>query len=282
MPHNPGLHRWLNRLLLVLFLVQMLMPIAGLVVFSTQDDKGHFSLAVYARLFANQGFQHAFERSAVISLLTVILSIVLLTPPIWYAYMHHPRILRFLTAVSYLPFVLPAVVLGLGYVQFFSNPPLALAGTPDLLPFAFTLLAMPFYLQAVLNRLQFMDAKTFQEAAESLGSSTWQSWLLVHLPLLRPGIINGSVLVFSMSMGEFAITQLTTGGSFISLPIALQVAFGNDPVGGSAMAVLVFAIAAAAVFVVLVGNPLSRVRRARTAVALEAGPSGLNRTKRGA
>lgn len=256
------LHKLAVRALLTLFLTQMLLPIVGLVSFSTQGEPGHPSLAAYTQLFSDAQFQHALARSLVISLVTVVLSIVLLTPPVWYAYMHHPRILRFLGAVSYLPFILPAVVLGLGYVQFFSNPPLALAGTPDLLPFAFTLLAMPFYLQAVLNRLQFMDARTFHEAAQSLGSSLWQSWLRVHLPLLRPGIINGSALVFSMSMGEFAITQLTTGGSFISLPIALQVAFGNNPVAGSAMAVLVFAIAALAVFVVLAGGSLSKSRPA--------------------
>lgn len=276
-------HKLLVRFFLALFLIQMLLPIVGLVMFSTQDGKGHATLAVYTRLFSDQGFQQALERSAVISLLTVVLSIVLLTPPIWYAYMHHPRVLRVLTGISYLPFVLPAVVLGLGYVQFFSNPPLALAGTPTLLPFAFTLLAMPFYLQAVLNRLQFMDAKTFQEASESLGGSLWQSWVRVHLPLLRPGIINGSALVFSMSMGEFAITQLTTGGSFISLPIALQVAFGNDPVGGSAMAVVVFAIAALAVFAVLAGGSLTKVRPAKqTPASTGDGNMPLNESRKGA
>lgn len=254
------LHKSLVRIVFVLFLLQMLIPIVGLVVFSTTDN-GHLSFAVYGRLFADPEFQHALERSAVISALTVLLSAALLTPPIWSAYMHHPRLLRLLTGLSYLPFVLPAVVLGLGYVQFFSDPPFALAGTPDLLPFAFTLLSMPFFIQAVLNRLQFMDAKTYQEAAQSLGSSTWYAWFKIHLPLLRPGIINGAALVFSMSMGEFTITQLTTGGSFITLPISLQVAFGNDAVSGSAMAVLVFAIAAIAVFLVLGGAPVRKKQR---------------------
>ncbi|MCL6547558.1 MAG: ABC transporter permease subunit [Alicyclobacillus sp.] len=251
--------KWMARVVLFLFLVQMMLPIIGLLVFSA-DDGGRASVTGYAKLFADSGFQQALLRSLVISALTVLLCIVLVTPPVWYAYMYHPRLLRLLEGVSFISFVIPAVVLGLGYVQFFSDPPFALAGTPDLLPFAFSLLAMPFYIQAVLNRLRFYDARTYHDAAQSLGSGSVSAWWRIQLPLMKPGIVNGSVLVFSMAMGEFTITQLTTGGSYITLPIYLQVMFDNNPVLGAALAVIVFAIAAVGVFLVL--GTIPRARRA--------------------
>ncbi len=242
--------KWVGRVILVLFCVQMLVPVFGLVLF-TITGGGPASLAPYAQLFSDPAFWSASLQSLVISLLGVALAIVLLTPSVWYAYMYHPRWLRVIEGLSFISFVLPAVVLGLAYVQFFSNPPLALAGTPTLLPFAFTLLGMPYYVQALLNRLRLMDAKTFHDAARSLGSSTLRSLLQIQAPLLRSGILNGSILVFSMGAGEFTITDLTTGGSYTTLPIYIQVAFQNNPLEGSAMAVFSLVISALLVFIAL-------------------------------
>lgn len=244
------MHRWIVRVILFLFLVQMLFPVFGLVLF-TMTGGGETSLAPYTQLFQDSAFWSASLQSLIISLLSVVLAIVLLTPAVWYAYMYYPRFLRVLEGLSFVSFVLPAVVLGLAYVQFFSSPPIALAGTPALLPFAFTLLGMPYYIQALLNRLRLMDAKTFHDAARSLGSSPLRSLLQIQAPLLRTGILNGAILVFSMGAGEFTITDLTTGGSYTTLPIYIQVVFQNNPLEGSAMAVFSMVISALLVFIAL-------------------------------
>jgi putative spermidine/putrescine transport system permease protein len=239
----------------------MLIPLLGLVSF-TLEDKGHISFDAYSKLFTDHDFGQAVLRSIVISVLSVLFSIVLLTPTVWYAYLRYPRFLKVIEGLSFIPFVLPGVVLGLGYVQFFSDGPLALAGTPDLLPFAYTLLAMPYYIQALLNRLRMVDAKTFHDAAQSLGSSNFRAWWRVQVPLLKPGILNGSVLVFTISMGEFAITQLTTGGSYMTLPIYLQMSFQDNPVQGSAMALFSLLISVASVFITL--GTLSRGKKVKS------------------
>lgn len=238
----------------------MLLPIAGLVVFSVTGS-GRPSLATYAGVFADPSFQAALLSSLAISALSVLLCIVLLTPTVWYAYLHYPRLLTWVEGLSFIPFVLPPVVLGLGYVQFFSAPPLPLAGTPDLLPFAFTLLGMPYYVQSLLSRMRLVDVRTFHDAAQSLGSSGLMSLLRIQIPILRPGILSGAAIVFSIGMGEFAITQLTTGGSYVTLPIYLQVMFQNNPVIGSAVAVLSLVVA-----ILGVGATLSSVSHRRRAV----------------
>ena len=186
--------KWFGRIVLALFSLQMIVPVFGLVLF-TITGGGATSLVPYWQLFQDSSFWMASLQSLVISLFAVTLAIVLLTPSVWYAYMYHPRLLRIIEGLSFISFVLPAVVLGLAYVQFFSNPPFALAGTPALLPFAFTLLGMPYYVQAVLNRLRLMDARIFHDAAKSLGSSTLRSLLQIQAPLLRPGILNGAILL---------------------------------------------------------------------------------------
>lgn len=252
------MHKWLLRILLFLFVLQMVLPVMGLIVFTIANG-GHPSLLSYQQLFSDPAFWSACVRSLTMSVLSVLLAIVLLTPPVWYAFMYFPRLLRVLEGVSFASFVLPAVVLGLAYVQFFSSGPLALAGTPALLPFAFTLLGMPYYVQAVLNRLRLMDARTFHDAACSLGCSTFRSLWSIQVPLLKSGILNGAILVFSMGAGEFTITQLTTGGSYVTLPIYINVVFQNNPLVGGAMAVFSILISAALVFIAL--GVLGRTRR---------------------
>lgn len=244
------LHKWVTRLILTLFIVTAAVPVVGLVIFSI-DNEGLVQWQSYTSLIADPTFQQSLVRSLEISLLSVALTILMITPPVWYGFLYSPRMLRLVEALSFIPFVLPAVVLGLAYVQFFSNPPLDLAGTPTLLPFAFSLFGMPYYIQSVLNRLRLMEARQFHEAAQSLGSSAAASFWKVQFPLLLPGVLVGSVLVFSIGMGEFTITQLTTGGSFMTLPIYLQVNFTNNPLSGAAMAVIAMLIAIIGVFAAL-------------------------------
>lgn len=252
-------HSMLSRVIIGLFLLSVAIPLVGLVVFTMTSAASPF--AAYRSLAADPQFISAILQSFLMGFLSVVLSIVLLTPPLWYAYLHHPRMVKVIEASSFISFVLPAVVLGLGYVQFFSSNPVALAGTPDLLPFAMTLLGMPFYVQAILNRLRHADAKVFHDAAQSLGAGTFTSLVRVQFPLLKAGVLNGSVLVFTVSLGEFTITQLTTGGSYVTLPIYMQEMFQANPTEASAMAVVGLFITASAVFLAL--GVLSRKRRVK-------------------
>ncbi|KUO94667.1 ABC transporter permease [Ferroacidibacillus organovorans] len=244
------LHKLLTRAILAVFLIGMVIPVLGLLIFSI-DNQGLFTLQNYSALFSDPSFQQALVNSIGISLTSVALAIVLFTPPLWYGYLFNPRMMRVMEGLSFITFVLPAVVLGLAYVQFFSNPPFALAGTPTLLPFAFALFGMPYYIQAVLNRLRHTDVRIYHEAVQSLGGSAWTSFWRIQFQAMAPGILIGSILVFSIGMGEFTITQLTTGGSFMTLPIYLQVGFQNNPLTGAAMAVIGMGIAIGGVFVTL-------------------------------
>ncbi len=235
--------KWIYRIVIVLFLTQVLVPFVGLVQFSIQGAGTTPTLSSFQQLIVNPLFSGSLLNSLFLALCTVILSIGIFTPPVWHAYLYAPKVLRVIEAVSFVPFVVPAVVLALAYVQFFSSGLLNLVGTPYLLPFAFALLGMPFYVQVLLNRLRHTDALSLHEAAQSLGATGVYAFMKIQLPLLRSGMINGGLLIFTISIGEFTITQLTTGGSYNTLPLYLMIAFTNNPLEGSAMAVLTLVLA---------------------------------------
>ena len=104
-----------------------------------------------------------------------------------------------------------------------------------LLPF----MVLPLY--AVMVRID----RTYSQAAASLGASPVRSFYRVYLPLSRPGVVNGVVLVFVMGLGYF-ITPALLGGAgdaMIAQLIEQQVAdFGEWGVAGALSVILMVGV----------------------------------------
>jgi len=75
------------------------------------------------------------------------------------------------------------------------------------------------------------------EAAYSLGSGWWRTFLTVILPNIWPGVISAALLVFSTVMGEFTIAQLF---SLYTFPVFLNNTGQNDPHKAAILSVLSF------------------------------------------
>lgn len=105
-----------------------------------------------------------------------------------------------------------------------------------LLPF----MVLPLY--SVMSRID----TAYMNAASSLGASPLRGFLRIYLPLSRPGIVNGTVLVFILGLGYF-ITPALLGGprdTMIAQLIQSQVAdFGQWGMAGALAVVLLFAVA---------------------------------------
>ncbi len=104
-------------------------------------------------------------------------------------------------------------------------------------------MGLPYMFRAVWSRISTVKATVLAEAAETLGSPFCNTVLRVVVPSLLPGILSGSLLVFSLSLGEFTVTQLTAGGSLVTFPIYMQTAFQDSPAQGALAAVLSYGVA---------------------------------------
>ncbi|MGA4643217.1 ABC transporter permease [Limisphaera sp. 4302-co] len=77
---------------------------------------------------------------------------------------------------------------------------------------------LPFVALVVRARLARLDP-ALEEAARDLGASGWQLFYHVTLPLLRPGILAGALLAFTLSLDDFIVSFFTTGPGATTLPI---------------------------------------------------------------
>ena len=102
------------------------------------------------------------------------------------------------------------------------------------------LYTLPFMLQAVTNTLRSYNYFELERAASSLGASWWQRVRYILLPNLRHALVIGSLLVFTISLGEFNASFLLTTPATLTLPAALYDSYTNDSFQVSSAATSIF------------------------------------------
>ena len=89
------------------------------------------------------------------------------------------------------------------------------------------LFTLPFMVRSVLAVMLAVDLKTLEEAAASLGASFRRRFLSVVLPNARPGILAGSLMVVTLSMGEFNLTWMLHTPLTKTLPVGLADSYAS-------------------------------------------------------
>ena len=235
--------------ILALFLVFMVVPLVATALFSvaTRWDRTIWpeglTLAWWQKVTARSAFQETLLNSLAVALATVVGSAVLITFTAYWAHLHVPRAKGWIELLAIVPFGLPGVVLALSLIRLYSAVPLPLINTPNILVAAYVVLTLPFMYRSVMNALEAVDARTLTEAAQSLGAGGGRTLVLVIVPNILPGVVNGSLLVFSTVFAEFTLANLLIGTRFKTFPIYLVEFTRFDARQASALAVLSFLFA---------------------------------------
>ncbi len=119
-----------------------------------------------------------------------------------------------------LPLGTSAVTLGLGFIVTFNHPPLDVRSFPLLIPFAHSLVALPFVVRTVQPVLASIPA-SYRQAAEVLGATPWQVWAKVEAPIISRAALVGAIFSFTISLGEFGATSFLARPDRPTLPIAI-------------------------------------------------------------
>ena len=104
-----------------------------------------------------------------------------------------------------LSFAIPGSVIGVSYILAFNVPPIEITGTGAILVVSFIFRNMPVGVRAGIASMSQID-KSLDESSLTLGANSWQTFLRVILPLLRPAIL--AALVFSFVRAMTAISAV--------------------------------------------------------------------------
>jgi spermidine/putrescine transport system permease protein len=196
-------------------------PLAIVVLFSFNDSKLNaewvgFTLSWYKTLFADQDMLRAAGNSVLIAVVASLCATVLGTMAGIAMHRYRTRVLPFMVLT---PVAMPEILLGVSLLIFF----IQVVGTElNLLTviIAHITFCIGFVAIIVRARLAGMDESIF-EAARDLGASPWQTFRLVTLPLIMPGVIAGALMAFTLSIDDFVITFFTAGVGVSTLPLQI-------------------------------------------------------------
>jgi spermidine/putrescine transport system permease protein len=224
-------------------------PLLVLIVFSFNDSKRNivwrgFTFKYYGKVFENEALVTALGNSLTIAFLATLVSIVLGTlAAVMLWRFRFPAKAGIEGALS-LPIVVPEICMGVAMLVFFARLdwpsdlvwPLNLSA----ITIAHITFCFPFVTMVVRARLGSFN-KEQEEAARDLGASEWQTFRDVLLPHMKPGIIAGALLAFTLSLDDFVITFFTSGPNTITFPVKVysMVRFSVTPEVNAASALLI-------------------------------------------
>lgn len=104
-----------------------------------------------------------------------------------------------------LSFAIPGTVIGVSYILAFNVPPIEITGTGIILVVSFIFRNMPVGVRAGIASMSQLD-KSLDESSLTLGANSWQTFVHVILPLLKPAIL--AALVYSFVRAMTAISAV--------------------------------------------------------------------------
>ena len=213
-----------------LVLIFLWLPIAVLVVYSFNASRLNivwqgFTFNWYAQLGQNAPLLRAAQNSLVIAALATGLSVLLGTGGAWLLHRYRFRGAGGIQTLAVVPMVMPEILMGISLLIFFATLGMPLGFTTVII--GHVTFCFPFVLVAVQARLQGLDP-AMEEAALDLGATPLRAFWLVIVPCLRPAIVAGALMAFTLSMDEFIVTIFTASAASATLPIRI---FGLAKVG---------------------------------------------------
>ena len=118
-------------------------------------------------------------------------------------------------ALAISPMIVPIIITAIAVYFFYAK--LRLVGSIPSLIAAHTILAIPFVLILVTSSLKGFD-ETLERAALSLGANPLKAFLLVTLPIIKPGVISGALFAFITSFDELIVVLFIAGTHAVTLP----------------------------------------------------------------
>lgn len=216
---------WTALVLLFLYL-----PIVVLVAYSFNTSRLNilwegFTLRWYGQVWASEPLMRAARNSLLIASVTTVLSVALGTLGAWLLHRYRFRGGRAIQTLVGVPIMMPEIVMGVSLLILFATAHMPLGFTTVVI--AHVTFCFPFVLLAVRARLAGLDP-ALEEAALDLGATPLRAFWLVIVPSLRPAIVAGALLAFTLSMDEVIVTYFTASPASATLPLRI---FGMAKVG---------------------------------------------------
>lgn len=221
----------------------LFMPLAVLILYSFNSSRSGdwtgFSFVWYQKLFLDSpDLWRAFRNSAIIALTSALMATLLGTLAAIGTARYSFKLKSYVSAMSFIPMILPEIVVGVSLLVFFAGVGLKLGLLSVWI--AHTTFNIPFVYLLVSARLEESDPSVV-EAARDLGATEVQTLIRIIVPMALPGIASAFLTAVTLSLEDFVITFFVSGPGATTLPLYIysMIRFGVSPVVNALSAVMV-------------------------------------------
>src|SRR6478736_2947455 len=239
-----GALRWVMLgVVIVIFIVSIGAPYATLIAVSFSKSWGldfwkGLTLANYKFiLFEYNVTQRAILNSLMLATAAATIAVILGAVIGWIDLRTRIPGRKLLDYAALIPLGLPGIVVAVALIQFWLAMPFALYGTLAILLLAYVGRYIPLGVRAANSSLRQIDP-SLEESAQILGASWLTTMREVTLPLIRPGLFAGWLLVFVPVIQELSASILLFSSSSITLAVAVYNLYETgyiEPVAALAM-----------------------------------------------
>ncbi len=210
-----------RNLFIILVFIFLFFPIFVLVLYSFNSSKMNilfegFTFDWYIKLFQNENLLDAFKNTILIAIISTIISTIIGTISAVGLKKYKFFGKGIIEKLIYIPIVMPEIVLGIALLSSFTLVKLELGLFSVLI--AHIAFSVPFVITSVASSLDNLP-KEYEEAAEDLGAGKFKSFFYILLPLIKPGIVSGALLSFTLSLDDVVISFFTAGPGTNTLPL---------------------------------------------------------------
>lgn len=195
--------------------------------------------------------RRALQNSLLLAVLAATITMVLGSVVSYMSVKARMRAASTLDIVGTFPYAVPCTVIAIAMILAWSRPPIMLYGTLWIMLAAYLVRYMPFSIRTTRATLQQIHG-SLEEAARMSGASWMQTMRHVVIPLIRPGLIAGWILVFMPAFRELTMSVLlwSQGNETIGVVIYNMQDAGNTQIAA--------AIASIVLVLILMGNLIVR------------------------
>ena len=208
--------RFFAQTYLWLLLAMLYAPIVIIAIFSFTEAKvlGNwtgFSTKLYTSLFSG-GVHHsllsAIENTLIIAIVAAALSTLLGSVAAIGIHNLRGHKKMVMNTLNNIPMLNPDIITGISLFLLFVSLGITQGYATVIL--AHVAFCTPYVVLCIMPRLQQMNPDIY-EAALDLGATPFQAMRKVIIPEIKPGMISGFILAFTLSIDDFAVTIFTIG-----------------------------------------------------------------------
>jgi iron(III) transport system permease protein len=156
-----------------------------------------------------------------------------------------------LDSLLMVPYIVPGVVMAIGFVVTFNTWPLDLVGTTLIIVLIVFIRRLPYGVRSTSATLRTVKPSV-EEAAISLGVPPSRVFLKITLPLMLPGLIAGGMMSFITAINELSSTLILYTSSTMTMPVRVYLSVLDGEFGiAAALSTILLVSTAVCVFTVM-------------------------------